>query len=598
MFLGQARNHILYLAIYFLAGFGCFLTYVLFIRVLRIQYIYHYIPQIANPVLFTPTADIVIWALIFVIVCFADLLTLRRMSGSWTYWKSIVFVLTGILIIAFPFLVVSLTPWLVLFYSVPFFYLIYSPLKGLSRRFVFYLSAFAAFGTFLVIELVSAEILFSQMLGFDTLSLDIERQVLETTIDLTYTFQHYSVQLLLVLAFSWTAFPLLLLPRMKTCSPATPNQVSRVARIVLLSSVLLSALAIGIRYIGDAGIYGVDTRYYLNILMATGDVETLFKLLPSDPRVTYILLLKFLTNLGASPELAINIGPVILMILNSCASYMLGNEIARNNFAGALVGMFSALGMQTSTSLYAGIYANWLGMFLAVCAFAFYLRAVRTEKPLLFTLPGLLAVSALFVHPWSGLVFSLVLIFASLLDAVFLRQRRMRFVLAITLFACAITLILTVAYLFTPYRGTLAQLQPVYAALQIQNAQKLTSNLAFTMDYMVGGFTSAPIIYFTGLVGCIFLYKSWRLLLGSKLLFAWLVITSIPLLFAEQWIQWRLIYLMPIQVLSGLGVYYVSFFLISAKTRASTGLEFTLVCTVLVALVNYLLSSVKFIPGL
>lgn len=597
MFLGQARNHILYLAIYFLAGFGCFLTYVLFIRVLRIQYIYHYIPQIANPVLFTPTADIVIWALIFVIVCFADLLTLLQISGSWVHWKFIVFVLTGILIIVFPFLVVSLTPWLVLFYSVPFFYLIYSPLKGLSRRFVFYLSAFAAFGTFLVIELVSAEILFSQMLGFDTLSLDIERQVLETTIDLTYTFQHYSVQLLLVLAFSWTAFPLLLLPRMKTCSPATPNQVSRVARIVLLSSVLLSALAIGIRYIGDAGIYGVDTRYYLNILTATGDLETLFKLLPSDPRVTYILLLKSLTILGISPKLAINIGPIILMMLNSCAGYMLGNEIAENQFAGALVGMFSALGMQTSTSLYAGIYANWLAMFLAVCAFAFYLRAVRTENPLLFTLPALFAVASLFVHPWSGLAFSLILIFACLLDSVSLRKRGTRFVLGIVPFASTIAVILIVA-LFTPYRGMLSQLQPLYAVFQIQNAQKLTSNLAFTMDYMVGGFMSASIFYLTGLLGCMLLYKSRRLLTGSKLLFAWLAVTSIPLLFAEQWIQWRLIYLMPIQVLSGLGVYYVSFFLISAKTRASTGLVFTLVCTVLVALVNYLLSSVEFLPAL
>jgi len=453
---------------------------------------------------------------------------------------------------------------------------------------------YAVIGAWLIVEAATATFLLFHRESVHIFPIDLERQVASLSINLMYAFQPYSVQLLLLTSFSWIAAPLMTLTH-KRKEFSVRSRHSRLGYAVLVVSVTLSIVAIAIPYIRNPGLYGVDTRYYLDQLTSMNDVEALLKLLSADPRTLYVLLLKFFTILGGSSELAINIGSVVLAALNAYAFYLFSGEIVKDRFAGGLAAVFSALGMQTSVSLYAGIYSNWLSMFLAALAFGFYLRAVRTKNSALFFVAGLCVAIGLVAHPWSGLVYASTLLSSCVVDVVSFWWRHKRLQIAESMLALAIVLILFVGYLFLGLAGSIQDLR---LFPQITSLEKLTSSLAFSMSYMVGGFMSAPIFYITALLGfsCLCLNKGASG--GTRLVSLWLVTTSIALLFAEQWLQWRLIYSMPIQTLSGLGAYYASHFLFNIEEDARPALLVIFICALVLAMFNYLLRNVSFIPSI
>ena len=566
----------------------------LLLRLLRIKYVYHYIPQVTNPVLLTPRVDFILWVAITTFLCILGLVGCRPWRGAGNYLRVAALALIIVVSLGIGFEV--LTNWFIVIYFVLFFHLTLGPSKGFDRRLATIIGAFGFVISWLFIEIGSVLILFSRMVKADPLSLDLERQIVGVSIDLMYALQGYSVQLLVLFGYLWIAIAVLLLLHRRKNFTLELFKNPSLGYAIFLSSVLLSALAIGVAYVGDQGLRGVDTKYYLDRLTSVGDVGTFFRLLPYDPRLIYVLLLRGLMMIGASPNLAINTGPLVLMGLNAFASYLLGTEITQDPVAGGLVAMFSALGMQTCTSLYAGLYANWLSLFLATLAFTIYIRASTKNQNLLFLLAWVFAVAFFLAHPWSGLILTATLVCTSLLDTTILRKRGASIFFTTLLFAVPMVIVLVALYFSGSYPDFFTWMMSLPISFRVQNTDTLLLNLAFTLNYMVGGFMSAPVFYLAGLVGFVGLYVSDKSSARLRILCTWSAATSIPLLFAEQWIEWRLIYLMPIQILAGLGVYYVSAILISSKTRACSRLVPILICVAAAAMLNYLMRNVSFIP--
>jgi hypothetical protein len=117
------------------------------------------------------------------------------------------------------------------------------------------------------------------------------------------------------------------------------------------------------------------------------------------------------------------------------------------------------------------------------------------------------------------------------------------------------------------------------------------------MDYMVGGFLSMPFSLVTALVGFSGLYLDKRLSTETRLVTLWLFLTLMPVLFVESWAQWRIIYLMPIQVLSGLGIYYLCQALALPSRGERQGLMIFFLVAAVITMFNYLLRSAAFIPS-
>jgi hypothetical protein len=406
-----------------------------------------------------------------------------------------------------------------------------------------------------------------------------------------YALQNCSVLFLFTVGLSWLTIPLFIFAFEKKRF-STPSCVKGKwpGRAILLASIVLSGIAIVIQYFRYPDLRGIDTMYYVNQLASAKDLAALVQLLPADPRIAYVLFLKCLTSVGASNDLSVKLGSLVLMGLNASAYYLLGKELVGDSFGGGLVALFSALGSQTAVSLYAGIYANWLSLSLAACAFAFYLRAVKSGRGVFYLAAGLFIVMCLLTHPWSGLIYSIVLAITCVLDTVTYRRGRWHFPLAL---ASAVCIIILLGCLYAPYRVSLLTLSNSF---QVSNMQKLTSNLEFTMNYMVGGFLSAPYIVFA-FIGFWGLAVHKGSSTSLRLLSLWLAATFTPILFVEQWLQWRLVYLMPIQVLSGLGVYYLCCFMARISKERRLVLLTLIVCATLLTMFNYLLTSVRFIPS-
>ncbi|MEM2902743.1 MAG: hypothetical protein QXO32_08470 [Candidatus Bathyarchaeia archaeon] len=598
MKLRYAGRNFLHLALYIIGGLGSLLSYLLIIRMARIQYTYQYVPVTAYPVLFTPIMDVVIWA--------ASTVTLATI-GFRRYWKEnrryraftlaaliSATALTYTMTILYP----STRPYAIALSWIPLIHLVYKPLSGLSRGRCLQAAAYSIAAVWLFVEAGSAVFLALHRERVYPFPLYFERKIASLSVNLMYSLQPASTRLLLALGFSWIGLPVFawINKRKKSKSDSTLEPVW-LGPTILIMALTLSIVAISVPFIRNPEFFGVDTEYYLNRLTSIEKFEHLIRLLPGDPRLLYLILLKTLCLAGASPQLSIKLGPLLLTALNAFAFYFLAAEIADSRLAGGLAGAFAALGMQTSISLYAGIYANWLTLSLGASATTIYLKAAKTGKLPYLAPTYILTILCLAAHPWSGVVFASILLLASLLDAASSRLKNKRLTLVSLLTASMIGLTLAAGYLYPPFKGYARSVENLLPSFNPSNLNSLIFNLSFNMDYMVGGFMSAPILYLASLIGFSALSLEKGNSRATRLASIWLAITITPILLAEQWLQWRLIYITPIQLLSGLGVYYLTRFLINSHERSQRGLAILILLTIILAMFNYLLRNVAFLPS-
>jgi hypothetical protein len=489
-------------------------------------------------------------------------------------------------------------PWAILLSWIPLIYLLYKPLAGLNRARCLKTSAYSIIITWLIVEIGSAAFLFLHRERIYPFPMDFERKIASLSINFMYSLQPTSIWLLILLGFSWTIAPILMLIKVRRRISISLIDHPWLGNAILLVGITLSVMAIAIHFIRNPDFFGIDTGYYLERLSMIEDPGVVLKQLSNDPRLLYLLLLKGLDTFGLSPELSIKVGPLLLMGLNVCAFYLIGKEMVGSRLAGGLVGAFTALGMQTSVSLYAGIYANWFALSLGALSFTFYLIAVRTRRILYLILTWLFLILCVTAHPWSGVPFAFTLFLGSLLDVASTRLKDKLFLIGELGIASSIVLGGVAVYLYPPYRGLIGSLIGLLPSFSLSNLNSLTFNLSFNMDYMVGGFMSAPILYISALIGFLGLWLDKGNSSGTRLVSVWLAVTWLPILLAEQWLQWRLIYLIPIQLLMGLGVYYISSSISKTGDNMRATLTALLLSAIILAMFNYLLRNVSFIPSI
>jgi hypothetical protein len=596
--LRSAGRNWLYTTPYMIGGLGSLLSYLLIIRVARIQYTYQYVPVTAYPVLFTPIIDVAVWA--------ASTATLAAI-GLRRYWREnpryrsitlVALISATALTYAVTILCPSTKPYTIVLSWVPLVYLVYKPCNGLSRSCCLRAAAYVIATVWLFIEAGSAVFLLLHRERVYPFPLDFERKITSLSVNLMYAIQPASTWLLIILGFSWIALPLFTwINKRERWEFHSIYEPGWMGPTILLTAFALSTVAISVPFIRNPEFFGVDTEYYLNRLTSIEEFEQLLRLLPGDPRLLYLILLKTLCLAGASPQLSIKLGPLLLTALNACAFYFLAAEVADSRLAGGLAGAFTALGMQTSVSLYAGIYANWLALPLGASATALYLKAAKTGRLLYLAPTYLLTTLCLVAHPWSGAVSTFILLLTSLLDVASSRLRNKRSTLVSSLTASMLGLTLAAGYLYAPFKAYARSVESLYPSFNPSNLNSLTFNLSFNMDYMVGGFMSAPILYVASLIGFSALSLEKGNSRSTRLISIWLAITITPILIAEQWLQWRLIYLTPTQLLPGLGVYYLTRLLLESRGKARMGLTMLILSTIVLAMFNYLLRNVAFLPS-
>jgi len=323
-------------------------------------------------------------------------------------------------------------------------------------------------------------------------------------------------------------------------------------------------LALG-PYISQSRFVGVDTKTYDTLLSQMTDLEAARKIILEDeaagPKATYFMLLYLIKALTGLPSpTVVKIAAVIPASLLPISAYLLLRCATGKDSLAALSSLGAPLSFSTTVGMLAGVYANWLALSFILLSFTLLIKASSQNSRKILLASILTSTLVLVTHVLSWIVFIAVLFFysfASFLAFRFWKQTEAKIDLtfSLTILLANGALVLLLLYSRNLSASTALLYIQTYSDIPIVSASSLLKfpvHLSRTLIEYVGGFYASPLVYFLAIVGA--LQGSFRRSF-ERLLYSWLIPTSIIFPLITSLDQWRIPYLMPIQILTGFGVY-------------------------------------------
>jgi len=365
-------------------------------------------------------------------------------------------------------------------------------------------------------------------------------------------------------------------------------------------------------YIAQSRLIGIDTPTYHILLSKMTDPEAARKIIFGDevagPKATYFLILyliKALTGLSALD--VVKLAAVVPSSLLAISVYLLVRYGSRNDSLAALSSLLAILSYNTTVSMFAGIYANWLALSFMMLSLALLIKA-STQNSRKTLLASIITSSlVLLTHALSWIVFMGVLSFYSatcLLALHFWKDAKTRrdlfFSLSILLAnAVFILLLLGLSGLFS--LNLSAKLAVWYVShspiLRADSLSSFSTHLSQTLIEYIAGFLANPLIYFLAIVGAPRgVRRSFE-----RLLYSWLMPTSVLIPLITSLDQWRILYSMPFQILAAIGTFQLTeraVLLAPDQDSSECGtisnlLKRSLLCLIILSLFNYTARSIN-----
>lgn len=379
-----------------------------------------------------------------------------------------------------------------------------------------------------------------------------------------------SPALMLMMLFSWV--PLLSFwGRRQTVAfvPSThPRRKETRSEIISSLSLLGIAMIVGTfaavsPYFTHRGLLGIDTPSYYRQLESLKTSEDVVSLLRSDWHPLYILVLYFVKIITAWDSFQVIVaGPALLAALFAVANFLLAGELTKSHLASGIASLFAVSWLHTTVGLFAGIFANWLAMGFAVLSLFCLFRTLRERSRLsafgalsfayLTALSHIWTWTVLIACYWLG---SALFLLGHSQKSDMLPNREVLGRLAAIL--VAITLPVVVLSLILPeLNGVLfspgVTVYGIAGSMRFERIYQVWFLMSFTLTEYVGGLLGYPLAIVLGLAGIIFMAKSG--LRASPFLMAWLFVTSITTLMLDSWYQWRVLYVIPFEILAATAI--------------------------------------------
>jgi hypothetical protein len=341
---------------------------------------------------------------------------------------------------------------------------------------------------------------------------------------------------------------------------------------------------------------GVDTHWYYETLVQVRDFASVEKIVLSEPRAPYILLLYALNLIFQEPATAVKLGPAISAAFLSIAFYTLVKVGTENEYLAALSSLLGVFSIYTTGGMFAGIYTNWLAMAEVAFFLALFLKALRENSKKYLLSAILTSFLVLFTHAWTWGVLIGVMLSYMAMTLIRLNKRIFKsveskrefaFILTVLLInltpALAILLNLGLPFIPTPSPGS--TYYDLLKAMNTANLKRLEPILLFTLTYYIGGFFATPHVYLLTALGAISIrdFKSSF----NRLLASWLFVPSIIAVLMDSWFQWRLLYVLPCPILTALGLSCI----IEKLEKSSLFMDYTKADEKLLTLLKFLLTS-------
>ncbi|MGQ9514355.1 MAG: hypothetical protein ACUVTL_04820 [Thermoproteota archaeon] len=338
-------------------------------------------------------------------------------------------------------------------------------------------------------------------------------------------------------------------------------------RVLLVGAIILTTLITSYPYlpsINPSGKYvGTDIYYYsewLGQMDAYPNQATQFAIKHGSSRPLFLLLLFYLNHqLKIQTIIFLEWLAVPIFCLLTFSVFLFGFVIRDCNFAG-LAALLSSFSINVVAGMYTAYYSNVLALSLLYIALPILILSIKRGSYLLVLPSCALSIITIFIHPWTWafllaaiftfVLFRMIFIIKSHEGSVKLRQigPAIAFIVANVLADQIKTLLLVV-----PSASGISY-ELAGGTMNLNELSKLWFNLYFTFRIFAGGYFNNLSAVISAIAG------AWLLARENgparDLILAWLSISALPTLFVNFWVNERIFYNLPIQLLSTAGIYY------------------------------------------
>jgi hypothetical protein len=336
---------------------------------------------------------------------------------------------------------------------------------------------------------------------------------------------------------------------------------------------------------------GVDTSSYVNWVLELSRSKNVsefmfqaFVSLENGGRPLSLIFLFLVYQVSGSNNLSevIEHSPLILGPGIVLAFYFLTLELTRNEKIALIAAFLGAISFHTLIGIYAGFYANWLGLIVGYVSMAFLFRYLRSGRLFDIAAFSTLLIGVLFIHihTWtvlaavSGtfLVVILLLLATKWKNSNFFTKRRIIWLLLAVLLSVVVDI--SKVSLIGSSGGLERDIGLAQANIGIEELNTLWNTLNAAVHNHVGGVFSNFIIL---LLGLFWVLKSKMREPSTVFLIIFLSAAILPVCFGNATLQVRVFYNIPFEIPAAIALYYIS-------TRSGTILMTLAACTWLVAI--------------
>ncbi len=266
-------------------------------------------------------------------------------------------------------------------------------------------------------------------------------------------------------------------------------------------------------------------------------------------------------TLGVSSENAVKIMPAVCCVGLSLAVFWFVRVGLRNDVLALTSGLFTVFSFQTTVGIYAYSVSNWLALIEGVVLFGLLLKSSGKHSWAYIVAAAIVGVALLFTHPYTWDV--IVAVLAAYLALILFRHLKQKtdgkgHVLQI-LFVLGLNLVVYGVYSILPFGRSVGYggISFVQRSFVLPNVLNLQKGLETMVQAWVGGLYANPLLVFLAIAGILSVAAFATRF--SRLMLLWIIVPSLALLVvsAENYMYYRIVYLLPFQILASSGVFWL-----------------------------------------
>ncbi len=325
--------------------------------------------------------------------------------------------------------------------------------------------------------------------------------------------------------------------------------------------------------------------------------------LQTDRPLSNLLMFFIQHSFALSSDTIVKVMPVICCVTLSLAVFWFVRVGLNNDVLALASALFTVLGFQTTVGIYAYSVSNWLALTWAFIFFGLILKSSKNNSWAYVITAAFFGVALLFTHPYTWDVIIGVL-FAYLLWELLTILKTPGNNGYKHIFQLFFVLILNFAayglYSILPFgKSVTSGVSFAGRNLALPNIMNLPEGLKTIVEMWVGGVYANSLLILLAIMGmfAIILFASKF----NRLMLLWVAVPSLALFFvSEDYLLYRLLYVIPVQILAVLGIFWV--FEVVEKKYILKNNKVYLACKVVglllifLIMLNYSLRSVEGAP--